>query len=254
MPAWQRFTALATVVVAVHAAGLWALNAYKLPTSLDNQAPALQTRAIEPLQLPQLQQPLPPVSTSQTPLAPVNPKAAAAANTTAPLKPAVESTPAATAPLLAGKLPRVAPSAPQPPTGNYASASNAPTAASSAAPVAASAANSPAVAAGASVSTSEQVMQLPSIDADHIDTQYRHPKPAISERLGESGRVLVNVQVGLNGKPLQVLVVKSSGFERLDDNAIKTVMQWKFRPGIKNGVPEVMWVEQSVRYDPPKEN
>jgi periplasmic protein TonB len=92
---------------------------------------------------------------------------------------------------------------------------------------------------------------LPSVDADHADTQYRHPRPAISTRLGESGRVIVKVQVGLNGKALQVLVIKSSGFDRLDDNAVKTVMQWRFRPGIQNGLPEVMWVEQSVRYDPP---
>jgi periplasmic protein TonB len=253
MPSWQRFTALAAVVVAAHAAGLWALNAYKLPTRYDT-APALQTRAIEALQLPQLQQPSPPVSTSQIPLAPVNSKAVAAANTAAPPKPAVESTPAATAPLLAGKLPSAAPSAPQPRAGNYVPAPNAPTAALSTAPVAASAANSPAMAAGAGNAVAEQAVQLPSVDADHVDTQYRHLRPAISTRLGESGRVLVNVQVGLNGKPLQVLVVKSSGFDRLDDNAIKTVMQWKFRPGIKNGVPEVMWVEQSVRYDPPKEN
>jgi periplasmic protein TonB len=253
MPSWQRFTALATIVVAVHAAGLWALNAYKLPTSYD-PAPALQTRAIEPLQLPQLQQPSPQVSTSQTPLAPANSKAAAAANIAAPPKPAVEPAPAATAPLLAGKLRSPAPSAPQSTTGNYAPASNAPTAASSAAPVAANAANSPAMAAGTGNAVAEQAVQLPSVDADHVDTQYRHPRPAISTRLGESGSVLVNVQVGLNGKPLQVLVVKSSGFDRLDDNAIKTVMRWRFRPGIKNGVPEVMWVEQSVRYDPPKEN
>jgi periplasmic protein TonB len=251
MLSWQRFTALAAVVVAAHAAGLWALHAYKLPTSY-HAAPALQTRAIEPPQLlPQLQQPSPPVSTSQAPLAPVNPKAVSAANTAAPLKPATDS---ATASLLAGKLPSAAPSAPQPPAGNYAPASNAPTAASSAAPVAANAANSSAMAAGTGNAAAEQAVQLPSVDADHVDTQYRHPRPTISTRLGESGRVLVNVQVGLNGKPLQVLVVKSSGFDRLDDNAIKTVMQWKFRPGIKNGVPEVMWVEQSVRYDPPKEN
>jgi periplasmic protein TonB len=126
-------------------------------------------------------------------------------------------------------------------------------AASSVNPATASAANSPVIGAGVSNSASEQAVQLPSADADHVDTQYRHPRPAISTRLGESGRVIVNVQVGLNGKPLQVLVVKSSGFERLDDNAVKTVMRWRFRPGIRNGVPEVMWVEQSVRYDPPKE-
>jgi periplasmic protein TonB len=251
MPSWQRFTALATVVVTVHAAGLWALNAYKLPTSLDNQAPALQTRAIEPLQLPQLQQPSPPVSTSKAPLAPVNPKPVVAAGTAAPLKPAAE--PAATAPLLVGKLPSAAPSAPKPPTGNYAPAPNAATTTSSAAPVAASAVNSATTvaAAGKGVSASEQVVQLPSVDADHVDTQYRHLRPAISTRLGESGRVIVSVLVGLNGKPLQVLVVKSSGFDRLDDNAVKTVMRWRFRPGTQNGVPTVMSVTQPVDYELP---
>jgi periplasmic protein TonB len=252
MPSRQRFTVLAAFVVIVHAAGLWVLHAYKLPTSWDNSAPALQMRAIQPLQLPRSQQPLPPpVATSQAPLAPVNPKAVLAANTAAPLKPATEPTPVATAPLLAGKLPSTAPPVRPPSAGNYAPTPIAPAAASSTASEAVSAASSPAVATGAGNSVTEQTVQLPSVDADHADTQYRHPRPAISTRLGESGRVIVKVQVGLNGKALQVLVIKSSGFDRLDDNAVKTVMQWRFRPGIQNGLPEVMWVEQSVRYDPP---
>jgi periplasmic protein TonB len=241
MPSWQRFTALAAVVVAVHAAGLWALHAYKLPTRLDNPAPALQTRAIEPPQLPQLEQPSPPVPASQTPPAEVNPNAVSAANTAAPLKPTAEPTAAATAPLLTDK----------PSTATASGSNTANPMASSVASVTANASNSPATAAAAGTSPAEQAVQLPSADADHADTQYRHPRPAISTRLGESGRVLVNVQVGLNGKPLQVLVVKSSGFDRLDDNAVKTVMRWRFRPGIQNGVPVVMWVELSVRYDPP---
>jgi periplasmic protein TonB len=91
-------------------------------------------------------------------------------------------------------------------------------------------------------------VQLPGVDVDHVDTQYRIPRPAISMRLGESGRVMVAIQVGLSGKPLQVQVVKSSGFDRLDDNAVKTVMRWRFRPGTRNGVPEVMWVTQPVDY------
>ncbi len=237
MPTWQRFTALAALVVTVHAAGLWGLHAYKLPTSLNNPAPALQTRAIEP---PKLSPPQQPVATTPTPVAPPNSKIAIASRTapappvTQPVTPHVtQPTPAATAPLLAGKPSTAAPSTA---AGSYTPSAIAP----SAAPVAA-----------AGTSPAEQTVQLPSADADHADTQYRHPRPAISTRLGESGQVLVKVQVGLNGKPLQVLVVKSSGFDRLDDNAVNTVLRWKFHPGVKNGVPEVMWVEQSVRYDPP---
>jgi periplasmic protein TonB len=253
MSIWQRFTALATAVVALHAAGLWALNGYKLPTNYA-PAPALLTRAIEPPQLPQLQQPSPLVPTSPAPTALPNPKAVAAANKATPLKPAAEPAPAATAPPLASKPPSAAPTAALAPAGNYApvpsAAMAAPSATPSTAPAAASAARSPTTvaAAGPGVSASEAAVQLPGVDVDHVDTQYRIPRPAISMRLGESGRVMVAIQVGLSGKPLQVQVVKSSGFDRLDDNAVKTVMRWRFRPGTRNGVPEVMWVSQPVDY------
>ncbi len=70
-------------------------------------------------------------------------------------------------------------------------------------------------------------------------------------RLGEAGRVMVRVQVGVDGKALQVLLLKSSGYTRLDDNALATVARWRFKPGLRGGVPEVMWVEQSVNYDAP---
>jgi periplasmic protein TonB len=89
---------------------------------------------------------------------------------------------------------------------------------------------------------------LPSTDADHADTQYRIALPAISTRLGEYGRVLVRVQVGTDGRALQVQLLKSSGYARLDDNALATVARWRFKPGSVNGVPTVGWVEQPVNY------
>jgi len=41
---------------------------------------------------------------------------------------------------------------------------------------------------------------------------------------------------------------QSSGFERLDPAAIKTVARWRFVPGTKNGVPEAMWHLQPINF------
>jgi protein TonB len=49
-------------------------------------------------------------------------------------------------------------------------------------------------------------------------------------RLGEEGRVVLNVDVTADGLVEQVSVYTSSGHPRLDEAAMKTVRQWKFVP------------------------
>ena len=72
--------------------------------------------------------------------------------------------------------------------------------------------------------------------------------PAISRRLGEQGLVVLRVLIGTDGLPQQVQVKESSGFERLDQAAVKTVSRWRFVPGTKNGVPEAMWHLQPINF------
>ena len=52
----------------------------------------------------------------------------------------------------------------------------------------------------------------------------------------------------LDGLPQQVQVNQSSGFERLDQAAVKTVSRWRFVPGTRNGVPEAMWHLQPINF------
>ena len=54
--------------------------------------------------------------------------------------------------------------------------------------------------------------------------------PPSSRRLGEEGRVLLNVKVSAAGQPITVDLEKSSNFERLDEAARHAVARWRFVP------------------------
>lgn len=72
--------------------------------------------------------------------------------------------------------------------------------------------------------------------------------PRISRRLGEQGVVRLEVLVSKQGRAKTVRVVGSSGFERLDDVARRTVQRsWKFSPKRVNGLA----VAQRVRFNMP---
>ncbi len=60
--------------------------------------------------------------------------------------------------------------------------------------------------------------------------------PMASRRLGESGTVLLRVLIGADGLPRQVLLHKSSGFARLDEQALQAMRQARFKPYTENGV------------------
>jgi protein TonB len=64
-------------------------------------------------------------------------------------------------------------------------------------------------------------------DADYLN----NPPPGYpqqSRRLGEEGQVLIRVQVSADGKVLSVELKQSSGFERLDQAALKAVAKYRF--------------------------
>lgn len=59
--------------------------------------------------------------------------------------------------------------------------------------------------------------------------------PRMSRRLGEQGKVMLNVLVSVTGSPETVEILKSSGFERLDEAALNAVKHWRFEPARKGG-------------------
>jgi len=88
--------------------------------------------------------------------------------------------------------------------------------------------------------TAEQAKALPlmmaSIDEEYSPplshSRYLHnPKaryPRIAEKRGMEGLVMVNVRVGRDGQPLEVLIHTSSGYGVLDRAALKAVRSWRF--------------------------
>jgi protein TonB len=92
------------------------------------------------------------------------------------------------------------------------------------------------------------VVQQPSSNADYL----QNPKPAypsLSARLGETGRSVYKVWIGVDGKPQRAELVSSSGFPRLDKAAYDTVMSWRYVPGMRNGVAETMAVNVPIHWE-----
>ncbi len=90
-------------------------------------------------------------------------------------------------------------------------------------------------------------IELPSSDADYL----ANPKPAyppISKRLGEQGKVVVRVLIGVDGMAQRAEVRSSSGYERLDKAAYDTVLRWRYVPGKRNGQVEAMWFNVPINF------
>lgn len=76
--------------------------------------------------------------------------------------------------------------------------------------------------------------------------------PALSQRRGEAGRVLVRVLVDVAGLPRQLQVQESSDFPRLDTSALSAVRATRFKPYTEDGVPQPVWVLVPIVFEPEK--
>ncbi len=214
------------VVVALHAAGIWALQ------SGMSRPPEPQIIAAEVIA--QFIAPPAPEPPAPAPAAPPTPAPPKPQPKPEPVKPQPAPKPVQKAPLLPKAIADPTP-APNAPTGTLDSALPAPVAdATPPAPAAPPAPPSaPAQPSGAAV-------QLPSSNATYLNNP-RPSYPSISRRMGEQGKVLLRVLVDENGLPQQIEIKQSSGFDRLDKAALASVQRWRFVPGKRNGVPEAMW-------------
>jgi protein TonB len=48
--------------------------------------------------------------------------------------------------------------------------------------------------------------------------------------------------------PQKAEVRQTSGFDRLDQTALATVMRWRYVPGKRGGVPEAMWFNVPINF------
>ena len=201
----SRNAIIALVVVALHVGFIWALQSGLLMRAVEIIVPAeVLSQFVEP--------PAPKITpVSPAPPTPPKPVKRAEAKAPAPLPLAIsDPTPSPNAPTGA-TTPQPAP-----------------------APIAAAIAVAPAA------PPSPPAIQLPSSDASYLQNP-KPPYPALSRRLNEQGKTTVRVMIGADGLPQRAELSKSSGFDRLDQAALATVMRWRYVPGKRSGVAEAMW-------------
>lgn len=217
----SRNAIIALTVVGLHVGFIWALQSGLLIRAVEIIVPAeILTQFIEA--------PRPKVAT--VPPAPPAPPAA--------VKKAVAKTKAQPAPMpLAVVDPTPSPDAPV----------GATTPQPAPAPVAAPVAVAAAPAAAPAAPAAPPAVQMPSSDADYLQNP-RPPYPPISRRLNEQGKTTVRVLIGADGLPQRSEIFKSSGFDRLDQAALATVMRWRFVPGKRGGVAEAMWFNVPINW------
>lgn len=114
-------------------------------------------------------------------------------------------------------------------------------------PIAPPAPYAPTVPVAAVTTPAPAKITLPSSDADYLSK----PKliyPSMSKRLGEQGKVVVRVLIGADGLPQKSELRQSSGFDRLDEAALATVMKWRYVPGKRDGIAEAMWFNVPITF------
>ena len=210
----NRRLLIASGVILLHVFVLWALQSGLMRRAVEVIVPGeILSEFISP--------PAPPAPQPQTPAPqPVRQE----------VKPALKPTP--TPPLPAPTpepAPMVVPAAPAP------------------SPAPAIEASTVATAAAAPQTPAPARIELPSSDAAYLNNP-RPSYPALSRRLGEQGKVVVRVLIGVDGTAQQAEIRTSSGFERLDQAALATVRGWRYVPGKRNGTAEAMWFNVPINF------
>lgn len=230
-----RFIFIGCGVICLHAAALWMVNV-ETPQAVPTTPPFVVL--VAPPQLP------PSLATAPTATPAVKPTAQIAQ---APLtqKPAKvlenpATTPAATKPAPA----LIAATAPLP---SATSIESAPITAVAPAYLPTQTPDRNATAAGAGTDKTTPSVQLPSSNADYLNNP-APVYPALSQRLGEQGKVVIRVLIGKDGTALQADIQQSSGFDRLDQAALRAVMGWRYVPGQRGGIAQDMWFNVPVNF------
>lgn len=220
VPRLNRNLAIASGVVTLHVAALWALQTGLLRRAVEVFVPVeVLSEVVEPQRPVAVIPPPAPAPPAHTKEVAVKTRAPAAPSP-AQLQPVANPEPVVNTPTAVAT-----PSVPLPPI---------------AAPVAIGAPPAPTLPAPPRI-------ELPSSDAEYL----QNPKPAypaLSNRLHEEGTVLVSVFVEADGNVQKVELKKSSGFNRLDRAALAGIQRWRFVPGKRAGIPEAMWVVVPIHW------
>ena len=228
----SRNAAIALAVVALHVGLIWALQSGLRVRAAELIVPAeVLAQFIEPAA--PIEKPAPPAPPAP-PSPPVRPVKPAQVKPTPVVQKKIVPQRAAPSSALPLAIADATPS-PNAPTGTLTQ-----DLASTPAPVATAPAAPPAPPAPPAI-------QLPSSNADYL----QNPKPAyppLSRRLGEQGKIIVRVLIGTDGVPKKAEMRQSSGFDRLDQAALNTVLKWRYVPGKRGGVAEEMWFNVPINF------
>lgn len=72
--------------------------------------------------------------------------------------------------------------------------------------------------------------------------------PLLSRRAGESGVVWLRVRIDMQGRPSRIGLHRSSGFKRLDEQAMAAMSQARFAPQFEDGVAIEVEVIAPIEY------
>ena len=75
------------------------------------------------------------------------------------------------------------------------------------------------------------------------------PYPRAARRLGQEGRIMLLVEVRASGRVGKVEIETSSGYDILDNAAVKAVRKWRFSPARLGRRPVSAWVKIPVEFD-----
>lgn len=94
----------------------------------------------------------------------------------------------------------------------------------------------------------EEKITAPIAGADYLNNpppEY----PEIAQERGWEGKVQLKVHVQPDGKPDKITVIKSSGQQVLDDEAVKTVYKWSFVPAKRGETPIAGFVTVPISFN-----
>lgn len=213
---------LVAVAVLVHALIAWVALTWSVKQTPPVEQPAIEVALIsnEPTVSPVV----------PTPPTPVQPQKAAVVT---PPTPAVRTPQPVAPPILASAKPAQANEMQAPPPVPVAETKPAAQAAPTAPPVASPA--SPNAQVAEAVRPPAQPVVLPSSALRYL-FEPPHNYPRASIELGESGVVKLRVLVDEQGRPTSVTMAESSGFPRLDQEAVRFMKAARFQPRIVDGV------------------
>jgi len=87
----------------------------------------------------------------------------------------------------------------------------------------------------------------PQFNADYLSNP-APDYPRLSRELKEQGIVQLRVHVSAEGRPTEILINRSSSYDRLDQAAINAVRQWRFVPAKRGSDALAAWVIVPINF------